>query len=192
MSTNPAVFNFHTSEIRVIIKNSEPWFVCSDVASALGYTTAKDASRNLADHQKGRQIVPTLGGDQTVTLINESGLYRLVLRSRKPEAVAFSDWVTGEVLPMIRKTGSYSAQPTRSAHGTVTLSNVEAFNLYSLLSMTERLLSPTRLAPIEKALRTLGSPWAVDIADLQFELRPRALRLPSLTVRCHEVCQALA
>lgn len=108
-------FQFHTHTVRVVTRDGEPWFVAADVADALGYASAKDAARNLSESQKGRQIVPTLsadaagrgGGDQTVTIVNESGLYRLVLRSRKPEAIAFSDWVTGEVLPSIRKTGSY-------------------------------------------------------------------------------------
>ncbi|UOK17169.1 antirepressor [Bordetella phage vB_BaM-IFTN3] len=89
------------------MRDGEPWFVCTDVASALGYLTAKDAARHLDDDEKGRHIVPTPGGDQNVTIINESGLYALVLRSRKPEARKFAKWVTSEVLPTIRKTGSY-------------------------------------------------------------------------------------
>ena len=100
-------FNFGTHSVRVVMRDGEPWFVASDVADALGYLTAKDAARNLGEHQKGGHILPTPGGEQRVTIINESGLYRLVLRSRKPEAEKFSDWVTGEVLPSIRKTGGY-------------------------------------------------------------------------------------
>lgn len=100
-------FNFGTHSVRVVMRDGEPWFVASDVADALGYLTAKDAARNLGEHQKGGHILPTPGGEQRVTIINDSGLYRLVLRSRKPEAEKFSDWVTGEVLPSIRKTGGY-------------------------------------------------------------------------------------
>lgn len=111
----PTVFNFQSHPVRTVLQGGEPWFVASDVADALGYATAKDAARNLADNQKGRHILPTPGGTQSVTIINESGLYRLVLRSRKPEAVAFSDWVTGEVLPAIRKTGQYNALPVLPA-----------------------------------------------------------------------------
>lgn len=120
--TNPAcnpsvvsVFNFKSNEVRTVIRDGEPWFVASDVAAALGYRNAPDAIRCLSDCQKAdTQIVRTSsnGSEQTrsVTLISESGLYRLVLRSRKPEAAAFSDWVTGEVLPTIRKTGRYGQQ----------------------------------------------------------------------------------
>jgi prophage antirepressor-like protein len=109
IGANPATstFTFGSHAVRIIVRDGEPWFVASDVAAALGYQTAKDAARNLGEHQKGGHILPTPGGDQRVTIINESGLYRLVLRSRKPEAEKFSDWVTGEVLPSIRKTGGY-------------------------------------------------------------------------------------
>lgn len=106
----PAVFDFQSHQIRIVMKNDEPWFVCTDVAETLGYATAKDAARNLDEDEKGRHIVPTLGGNQDLTIINESGLYALVLRSRKPEARKFAKWVTSEVLPSIRKTGGYGGQ----------------------------------------------------------------------------------
>lgn len=109
-----SVFNFQSNDVRTVLRDGEPWFVASDVCRALGYRDADKGTRILGTHQKGTQIVPTPGGDQRLTIINESGLYRLVLRSRKPEAVAFSDWVTGEVLPSIRKTGAY-AVPTIDA-----------------------------------------------------------------------------
>lgn len=106
----PTVFDFQSHQIRVVMRNDEPWFVCTDVAETLGYATAKDAARNLDEDEKGRHIVPTLGGNQDLTIISESGLYALVLRSRKPEARKFAKWVTSEVLPSIRKTGGYGNQ----------------------------------------------------------------------------------
>jgi len=66
-------------------------------------------TRNLDDEEKGTHILCTLGGDQKVTIINESGLYSAVLKSRKPSAKRFKKWVTGEVLPSIRKTGTFGA-----------------------------------------------------------------------------------
>lgn len=112
-ATVPTIFQFGSHEVRIIMRDGEPWFIASEVAQALGYRDAANASRNLADHQKAdTQIVSTSSNGtqqaRTVTIINESGLYRLVLRSRKPEAEKFTDWVTGEVLPAIRKTGSYT------------------------------------------------------------------------------------
>ena len=101
-------FSFNSHPVRVVIRNGEPWFVATDIAEVLGYRNAPDAARNLPDHQKGTHNMRTLGGDQKMTIISEGGMYRLVLRSRKPEAAAFTDWVTDEVLPSIRKTGSYA------------------------------------------------------------------------------------
>lgn len=107
----PVVFNFQSHPVRTVLRDGEPWFVATDVAEALGYRDAEVAARHLGAHQKGVHLIGVPG--QKLTLINESGMYRLVLRSRKPEAVAFSDWVTGEVLPAIRKTGRYEmAQST--------------------------------------------------------------------------------
>lgn len=110
--STPSVFNFGTHAVRIVVRDGEPWFVASDVCATLGYRDAEKGTRNLGAHQKAdTQIVGTSsnGTEQArrITIINESGLYRLVLRSRKPEAEKFSDWVTGEVLPSIRKTGRY-------------------------------------------------------------------------------------
>jgi prophage antirepressor-like protein len=104
-----AVFSFHEShDVRVILINHAPWFVAADVAAALEYRMASDFTRFLDDDEKGTQIVRTLSGSQEMTVINESGLYSAILKSRKPEAKQFKKWVTSEVLPTIRKTGSYS------------------------------------------------------------------------------------
>lgn len=109
MKNQLSIFNFQSHEVRTIVIDDDVWFVCTDVANALGYATAKDASRHLDADEKGRHIVPTLGGNQELTIISESGLYALVLRSRKPEARKFAKWVTSEVLPTIRKTGGYGS-----------------------------------------------------------------------------------
>lgn len=110
---NLTTFNFNSITVRTITDSEgNPWFVAADVASILDYRTAKDMTRNLDDDEKGGQIVPTPGGDQEMTVINESGLYSAILKSRKPEAKAFRKWVTSDVLPSIRKTGSYSVDTT--------------------------------------------------------------------------------
>ncbi|WCF27237.1 BRO-N domain-containing protein [Xylella fastidiosa] len=105
-------FDFHSHVVRVVMRDGNPWFIATDVAVALGYRDAANAARHVGAHQKGTHIVSTIKGNQELTIVSEGGLYRLVLRSRKPEAVAFSDWVTDEVLPSIRKTGSYSTTGT--------------------------------------------------------------------------------
>lgn len=95
-------------EIRTIECDGEPWFVGKDVAAALGYSNPRKA---LADHvddeDKGVTKRDTLGGTQEMTIINESGLYSLVLSSKLPTAKAFKRWITSEVIPSIRKTGGY-------------------------------------------------------------------------------------
>ena len=92
--------------IRSLVMNGEPWFVASDVCEALSLETHV-AVRRLDDDEKDRYSIPTLGGQQEMTIINESGLYSLILTSRKPQAKKFKKWVTSDVLPAIRKTGMY-------------------------------------------------------------------------------------
>lgn len=98
-------------EVRTIKgENNTPWFVGNDVAKALGYKNFRDAlSRHVDEEDKGVVKHDTLGGSQNLAIINESGLYSLVLSSKLPQAKAFKRWVTSEVLPAIRKDGGYIA-----------------------------------------------------------------------------------
>ena len=105
MSIQP--FDFQGHEVRVLVDDGEPRWVASDVAKVLGYAAAKDMTRMLDADEKGRQIVPTLGGEQEMTVITEAGLYACILKSRVPAAREFKRWVTHEVLPSIRKRGGY-------------------------------------------------------------------------------------
>jgi prophage antirepressor-like protein len=96
-------------KIRTVIINGEIWFVGRDVATALGYEKARNAIANHVDSEDALIWgIPTNGGVQQMTVINESGLYSLILSSKLPRAKEFKRWVTSEVLPAIRKTGSYS------------------------------------------------------------------------------------
>ena len=117
---NPTIFNFNKQPIQIVVKQYEPWFVASDVAKVLGYRNASDAARLLDDDEKGTHNLRTLGGEQKVIIVNESGLYALVLKSRKPEAKPFRRWVTSEVLPAIRKTGQYLTTEESSEAATLT------------------------------------------------------------------------
>lgn len=96
-------------QFRLIDRDGEPWFVLTDVCKRLAIINAADAASRLDDDEKDTVgITDTIGRSRPMTVINESGLYSLILRSSKPEAKAFKKWVTSEVLPSIRKTGSYS------------------------------------------------------------------------------------
>ncbi|MFR9506140.1 MAG: Bro-N domain-containing protein [Rikenellaceae bacterium] len=94
-------------EVRSVVANGKSWFVAKDVCSVLGLKDGDTSLRKFDDDEKGSHTMHTLGGDQKMTVINESGLYHLIILSRKPEAKAFRKWVTDEVLPSIRKNGFY-------------------------------------------------------------------------------------
>jgi len=102
-------------EVRSVIINDEPWFIGKDVAKALKYSNPQKAIRDHVDEDdKGmNESFTPEGGTQKTIVINESGVYSLILRSRKEEAKAFKRWITSEVLPSIRKTGSYSISPSQ-------------------------------------------------------------------------------
>lgn len=101
------LFQFNTSPVRTMTIDGEPWFVAKDISDVLEFTDPTHALRGLEESEKGLHIVETLGGEQSMTIVSESGMYALVLRSRKSQAKPFRLWVTSEVLPSIRKTGVY-------------------------------------------------------------------------------------
>jgi len=104
-------FQFGGVQIRVVTDDDgAPWFVAQDVCAVLGLGT--EQTRRLDDDEKGLRSVQTPSGAQQMVAVNESGLYNLVLGSRKPEAKLFKRWITREVLPEIRRTGAYSIAPT--------------------------------------------------------------------------------
>lgn len=108
-NTEVAVFGYQNKEVRSLMINQEPWFVGKDVCNVLGLINHNRSLGVLdADERRGYEIV-TPSGKQKVVVINESGVYHLIFRSNKPEAKAFRKWVTAEVLPAIRKQGSYTS-----------------------------------------------------------------------------------
>jgi prophage antirepressor-like protein len=112
MSQNNQIipFTFEAeNEVRIIIIENEPWFVATDVCRILGYINSPDAIKKhcRTDGIAKRYIIDSLNRSQEVSLLNEGNLYRLIIKSKKPEAQKFESWVCDEVLPQIRKTGSY-------------------------------------------------------------------------------------
>ncbi|AQZ99092.1 hypothetical protein B5M06_13345 [Comamonas kerstersii] len=123
-------FNFGSNIVRVISRNNDPWFVANDVCKALGYS---NTSKAIADHlDDDERYNESLDRGGSLLLISESGLYALILRSRKPEARKFAKWVTSEVLPTIRKTGSYQSdtqsQRTALAHQLASQATAQVFD----------------------------------------------------------------
>lgn len=117
MENNIEIFkNSEFGEVRTMLIDGDPWFVGKDVALALGYGEGKSLANAVANHvdgeDKGVTEMMTPGGKQQMVIINESGLYSLVLSSKLPTAKKFKHWVTSEVLPTIRKTGGYGMPKT--------------------------------------------------------------------------------
>ncbi len=104
-------FSFHAADVRVHLdENSAPWWVLSDVCSILGLTNTSKVASQLKPYESKTLTLSYTGQTVRLIIVNESGLYRLVMRSRKAEAELFQQWVFAEVLPQIRKTGQYQVQ----------------------------------------------------------------------------------
>lgn len=125
------VFSFQNQhEIRTVVRDGEPWFVAKDICDILELTDVSQTVQSLDDDEKGTYSIRTLGGNQRMSVVSESGLYALVFKSRKLEAKAFRKWVTSDVLPAIRKTGQYT-RPTMSSPPLVgERINIERFKVW--------------------------------------------------------------
>lgn len=104
--------NEQFGEVRTIAKDGEPWFVANDICKVLGHTNSRVAVAALDEDEKGVSKVYTLGGEQQMTVVNEAGMYQLVIRSNLPAAKAFKRWITHEVIPTIRRHGAYATETT--------------------------------------------------------------------------------
>lgn len=106
---NIQIFKYENNDVRTVEMNSEPWFVLKDVCAVLGLTDTGRTAERLDADELTRTTLVSGGQNREMYIINESGLYNVILRSDKPEAKPFRKWVTSEVLPSIRKTGGYIA-----------------------------------------------------------------------------------
>lgn len=159
--TSVSPFNFGTHAVRVVMQDDQPWFVAKDVCDTLGYSNSRDTiAKHLDDDERGVANSDTLGGEQKLTIINESGLYALVLRSRKPEARKFAKWVTSEVLPSIRKTGQYAA-PTAAP----SQPHTEALAMYRDALRTLLMTHPSAQAQ-RMACRQTHAVTGIDLAEV--------------------------
>jgi prophage antirepressor-like protein len=102
-------FDFKSTPVRALDRDGQTWFVAADVCRALDISNHRDAVQALEeDERDGVGITDAIGRNQSTVCVSESGLYALIFKSRKPEAKTFRKWVTGEVLPAIRRTGGYA------------------------------------------------------------------------------------
>ena len=122
-------FNFQTNAVRTIAENGEIWFVAKDVAQSLEYSSTNMTTifSAVPEEWKGSKPIATLGGNQKLLMISEQGLYFFLGRSDKPKALPFQKWLAGEVLPAIRKTGSYSVSISKAQQGELATLIAERF-----------------------------------------------------------------
>ena len=112
----PALFSYEDQPVRVVTVDGEPWFVLADLCKVLAISDVSIVRRRLDDALCQTHPIPdAMGRTQNPTIVSEPGMYEVVIRSDKPEAAAFRRWITGTVLPEIRRTGSFNAQPTQPA-----------------------------------------------------------------------------
>lgn len=159
MENSVEVFkNPEFGELRTIVKDGEPWFVAKDVCDALEISNPTIAVSRLDDDEVAKFNLGGLSGESNV--VSESGLYSLVLGSRKPQAHAFKRWVTHDVIPSIRKTGAYSLRkyPTKST----SLGEVASFLKVSRQIMKENKQSPEKIAEMEQ---TVCGQFGVQLPD---------------------------
>lgn len=147
------VWNYESSEVRTIEKDGEPWFVAKDVATVLGYAKPLNAvSTHVdADDSLKQGLIDSMGRMQETIIINESGLYSLILSSKLPDAKKFKRWVTSEVLPSIRKTGSYHSQQQLSPMEMIAAMANNAVEMERRLKETENKIAETS-SKLEQAL----------------------------------------
>lgn len=153
------IFNYNGSQVRTVEKNGEPWFVLKDVCDVLGLSNPSRVAERLDEDERSNF---KLGRQGEVNIISESGLYNVILRSDKPETKPFRKWVTAEVLPSIRKTGSYSTKTTKSDKSLEIKemnAKVRLSNQYLKLSKVETLSSEYKNILAAKAAEVLtGTP----------------------------------
>lgn len=148
MSAEIIPFDFEEQAVRVIMRGEEPWFVAADVCRVLEHSNSREATSRLDDDEKDVISADTLGGTQRVTIISESGLYALVLTSRKEQAKRFRKWITAEVIPSIRRTGRYdhAPLPDRGGEGEVAGLPLREAELWLQMVREARLTRGTRAA----------------------------------------------
>lgn len=179
------VFNYGENPVRTVMQNGEPWWVAKDVCEVFGETNYRRAIQKLDDDEKGVSQINTPGGLQQMAIINESGLYRLLfamqpekargvsdeyIAKRQAQLKKFTRWVTHEVLPAIRKTGSYSVSPYKPKASSVG----EVIKLVEVTRsmMEEQGCEPTEIA---QAVKQICDQFNINLPD--FFVRPKEMTI---------------
>lgn len=182
MANELSIFsNAEFGSIRVVLKGSEPWFVANDVASALGYAVPKKAVIDhckYAEIFKGTDSVPLTDSPRGISIIPESDVYRLIMRSNLPNAERFQDWVVEEVLPSIRKTGNYSIAPA-SAPGVRPLRDIAAIYEAAGIHGNQLALALDKFYKAESGMSALGAA-GIDLKEPKQDVHCNATQLGAM------------
>ena len=146
--------HYESNPIRVVMIDGEPHWIAADVCQVLEIANSRDALSRLDEDEKGVVSTDTPGGVQSMATVTEAGLYNLILGSRKPQARAFRRWVTHEVLPQIRETGSYEKKPTTAIEWAQAFIRVETERLKLLEEARE---NAPKVAEWEALMASKGS-----------------------------------
>ncbi|WYU49983.1 phage antirepressor [Bacillus sp. FSL K6-0047] len=170
------IFNYEYHQVRTVVIQNVIWFVAKDVCEILNIKKHRDALSRLDEDERGSVVVDTLGGSQTLSSVNEQGLYALIFTSRKPEAKSFKRWVTHEVLPTIRETGSYSVnQPSYMINDPI--ARAEQWIRERKELEQERLRAAQYEEKADYVDRILQSPGAITITQIAKDYGLSAVRL---------------
>ena len=153
----PSLFEFETQPVRILDEqNGETWFVAADVCRVLEIADVKGAYSRLDDDERDTHTMGTPGGPQQVVMINEAGLYSLVLTSRKAEAKRFKRWVTHDVLPSLRKTGSYSLAEKLTVSQQISMSKHRLALMKELMRQRNKVMREALGAEITRLSESMG------------------------------------
>jgi len=169
--TEIQVFEYGNNPIRTVMRDGEPWWVLKDVCEVLGIVDHKVTARRLdVDEVCQTPLTDSMGRQQATTIISESGLYSVILRSDKPEAKPFRRWVTHEVLPAIRKTGAYSVSPYKPKASSVG-------EVIKLVEVTRSMMEDQGCDPMEiaQAVKQICDQFNINLPD--FFVRPKEMTI---------------
>ena len=187
-----STFNFHSNAVRVITDpNQEFWFCGSDICNILGYVNAPDAmKKHCKEAGIAKRYISHSSGRKEAIFINEPNLYRLIIKSRKPEAESFEAWVFEEVLPQIRKTGKYQLQPQQLALPEPEKKFTREFTEHDIQQLVWAwfaLLRGTELCQVlHPALKQIGSHYAAPVHDIAYEYRTNLRQAHNVLTRITE------
>ena len=165
------VFEYSNNPIRTVMRDGEPWWVLKDVCEVLGISNHKMTVQRLdPDEVSLTDLTDSMGRQQATTIISESGLYSVILRSDKPEAKPFRRWVTHEVLPAIRKTGAYSVSPYKPKASSVG-------EVIKLVEVTRSMMEDQGCDPMEiaQAVKQICDQFNISLPE--FFVKPKEMTL---------------